>query len=59
MSQRTGRKVSADVASLPSKAKKAAPAVGAVEAMPELHDGSKAPATAPKAEHKGPEGMSK
>ena len=65
MAQRTGRKVSADVANLPERS---APAKGSVGVpMPERmgdgdptdasagNDGSKAPASAPKGAHKGPD----
>ena len=55
MSQRTGRKVPSEVASLPAKGKKSM-AVGAMEKQEELNDGSKAPAPKPANEHKGPEG---
>lgn len=65
MAQRTGRKVSSDVANLPERS---APAKGSVGVpMPERmgdgnpadassgNDGSKAPASAPKGSHKGPD----
>ena len=65
MAQRTGRKVSSDVANLPERS---APAKGSVGVpMPERmgdgdptdasagNDGSKAPASAPKGAHKGPD----
>jgi hypothetical protein len=65
MSQRTGRKVSADVARLPERASPSKDKVGVP--MPEKmgdgdmtdhsagNDGSKAPAAAPKGAHKGPD----
>lgn len=68
MSQRTGRKVGADKASLPAHGKKAKQANMMQPGVPQEmglgdgsatdhsggNDGSKAPASAPKGAHKGP-----